>query len=283
MIKKEHIITSPKVDDEKNIMVLSDLHYNSQNGINKLRLVNKTAFTEDITHIVIPGDLYDGSDENIYRNSHRITGFLDSISRYAPVCYVQGNSEQDCRYLPDFLWDPASFFSGDVHIIGNLDSMYNPNYSYSTGDVTIVGLGLDKRIYKLDDKHKPQAIAKSYSKWFSILDSTLCKDRFNILVCHDPMVGESLSYLNIDPNLFDLIITGHKHGAVYPADLVTLLATSKELSSEAFPKYQEGFYDIDGVGAKMFVSGGITEYTLENSELEASHEGTIDFIRIRKP
>ncbi len=88
MIKKEHVITSPKVDNEKNIMILSDLHYNSQNGFNKLRLLHSIAFSEDITHIVIPGDLYDGSDENIYRNGPRITGFLDSISGYAPVCYV---------------------------------------------------------------------------------------------------------------------------------------------------------------------------------------------------
>lgn len=282
MIKKEYSLSSSKVDSDKNIMVISELHYNDMKGFNRTRLLQSVAETENISHIIIPGDFYNASDEKVYRNSSRIVGFLNNMSRYAPVCYVQGNSEQESDYLPNFVSNPESFLSPKVHLLGQFYlTDNNPNIIFADSDINIVGLGLDKAIYDYMDKNKPGVIAKYYGKWFSALEKMINKDRFNILVCHDPMIGETLSYLQY-PDLFDLIITGHRHEAFYPDELLSILATSNEYMEEAFPKYKSGFYNVKGLNSKLFVADGITKYGLANSLLENEHEAEVDFVRIRK-
>ncbi len=281
MIKKEHFLNSSKIDN-KNIMVISDFHYSDTNSLGRLNSLYEMAAKEEISHIVIPGDLYNGSDYGIYQHNSRLMGFINNISQFAPVFYVQGNSEQDSLYVVGFLCDPEDFLRPTVHVLGNLHKEINKNFMAKEDGINVVGLGLDKSFYSLNDSYKPRAIAFYYRKWFSMLGKMISPTDFNVLLCHEPMVGEALALSGLNPDLFDLIITGHRHGANYPDELKTALTIYPDLISDAYPKYVSGFYHINGINAPMFVANGITEYTLDNKELEKEHEPVVDFIRVRK-
>ena len=111
-------------------------------------------------------------------------------------------------------------------------------------------------------------------------------NNFNILLCHDPIIIKALQlYQQEHPQLnFDLIVSGHNHGGLFPYWMKAILEYSGVDIEKAYPSYSKGMLQI---GNNQFgvVSEGITKFHSGFGKLqtfEKFHEGTIEYVKILK-
>lgn len=282
MKKNEYQLYSDKINENKNIAILSDLHISEKTSNSKLNQVLNTLEEIEPTHIVVPGDLFNVDISTICDDL--VTNFINNVTTIADVFYVKGNIEDEdtgLKYsiLPSGLKDNKNKY---FHIVGE-----NFNEINSQDDLNITGIRLDNDFYKMQEYEKVNVLLNKYKDYLEKI-SNLCKeDKFNILLCHDPMIRDALKLMEVinERHLnFDLVISGHNHGGMYPKYLKNIIKPFTKDIKKYYPSYVNGIWDIDGNG-HMIVSEGVTRFHSDMGLLEhfeKYHEGTIENVRILK-
>lgn len=285
MRKNEYTLCSSKVKSDKNIAIVSDLHISENSSETTLVEVLDTLDDIDPTHIVIPGDLYNVDMTTIAGN--KVTDFVNTATEIAPVYYVKGNTE-DLGSILNYRILPNGMEKGQnerLHILCE-DINGEQTETFTEDDLSISGIILPEEFYKLSESEKVTMLLSRYDKY---LDGLLkLRDGYNILLCHDPIIRDMILLMEAirDGKVlnFDLVISGHNHGGMFPKSLKPLIKLFSKDITKYYPTYTDGIMNC-GDNGLMIVSEGVTKYHSEMGvleRLEKYHEGTIENVRILK-
>lgn len=287
MKKIEYVIESSKIDEDKNIAICSDMHINIKTPAKKIDEVLQTLTDIKPTHIVIPGDLYDVDDTTMFDMPDRVSLFIDNATDIADVFYVKGNIEQKSGLLPYKLYNNTN---PKFHLL--CESNSDGKYRYiENGGINIAGIKPPLDFYKLSESERANFLLLQYRKYLERLSKYCGSKNFNVLLCHDPIIARTMLYLEnlanntkYETNLnFDLIISGHNHGGIWPnwmRPLFKLIGANMEL---CYPTYTNGMIDIGRNGEKIIISEGITKFHSDFGKLqslEKYHEGTVENVKV---
>jgi len=290
MERKEYKVYTNKVDSEKNIAIVTDMHISDDTPVEKL--VNTLDTLSDIkpTHIVMPGDLYDVDVTTIFGG--KVTSFINDATDIAPVFYVKGDSE-DRGALYSMKMLPKGLEKGQnkrFHILNEENREFSGN-SYYYDSINFTGLKLPKEFYGLSEFNKARFILNHYKSYLEEMSKKMeilknkGYDAFSLLLCHDPAIIDAITHYNLteDEQLnFNLMISGHNHGGIYPNSLRPLFKMAGKGS--LYPSYTDGIH-CTGDEQYGIVSEGITKYPAGMgimSNFERFHEGTIENVRVLK-
>lgn len=241
-------IVSNKIDSSFNgykILQLSDLH-SRRFGKNNKNLINKIdKIDPDI--IVCTGDMMNSTDDegNVFIN------LAGKLTKNYPVYYIDGNHEQLVQYNNVSVYDDyiASLKNLGVHVLKNKKVQVRKGSSY----INMYGLNIDLIYYSTQNDLKNSNIKyseRNFSK--TINKETFEKDKFNVLLTHDPLYFEVYEKSKVD-----LILTGHIHGGIVRIPFKGGLLSPDQ---DWFPRYYHGLYTLNDT--KMIVSAGLGNYTV---------------------
>lgn len=245
LVRKTDIETDKDVKDS-NIILISDLHYTQKMGKAFLDYLNAKISSLSPTYICFLGDLLEDGDEN------EIINWLNSISKIAPVYFVNGNHDIE-RYtlinkeriprkqVKQLLKEKAS----------NIDNLFLLDDYMSVSDDSFVFCGANyiHNTFKKDDLLTLLAYLPEFD------DNT-----FNVLLSHNPnIMDKGLAGIvnDITNGNIDLICSGHTHNALIPNYF-----SSKFLGNN-------GFYFIPQGVFPRGVTGNI--YTEDDTRYPNSH------------
>ncbi len=225
---------------------------------------------------MIPGDLYDTENDYFYDNE-QIAYFINNATMIADVFYVRGNAEQKSILLPYRLYNNQN---EHFHLLceANTDGIYN---YINTEEVNIAGIELPSSFYELDEKEKTKFLLQQYKLYLKDLSSTCGNNCFNVLLCHDPIIIDVMQKFN-SPLNFNLIISGHNHGGMWPKWMKIIFKVSGTKMDLCYPTYTKG--RVEGHhDENLIISEGITKFHSDCGllqVLERFHEGTIENVKL---
>lgn len=282
MKRNEYRIYSDKIKDNKNIAILSDVHISEKTSNSRLNMILDELEKIEPTHIVIPGDLYNVDKSTVCED--KVTNFVVNATGIADVFYVKGDIEDESAILNMSIL-PAGLKHNKndrLHIFGeDLEELCCQD------DLCITGIKLPNSFYKLGEGKKIETLLRKYFEYLERLSEKCHDDKFNVLLCHDPIIRDALKIMEAlkDDSLnFDLVIAGHNHGGMMPAVLKEIIKPFTKDIKKYYPTYLKGLWNIDGNGY-MIVSEGVTKYHSEMGvleQLEKIHNGTVENVRVLK-
>lgn len=237
-------VTNYSISDEKvpqqfnnfKIVQLSDFHskrYKDTTNIiiNKIEKINP-----DI--IVMTGDMINWDIENI----DEIQSLIKSLIANYHIYYINGNHEELAERLKSNEYEN---FINDIKSLGV--SVLKNNYIELIRDEESINLyeidipldeetGLYITEEELDDNYINDTLAE------------VDKDKFNILLTHNPLFIEEYSDWGAD-----LVLAGHMHGGIIRIPIIGIGVASPE--KDYFPKYDAGEFKVGNT--TMIVNRGI--------------------------
>lgn len=290
MERKEYKVYTNKVDSEKNIAIVSDMHISRETSVEKLIDTLDTLSDIKPTHIVMPGDLYDVDVTSMF--DRKVTSFINDATDIAPVFYVKGDSE-DRGSLYNMKLLPKGLENGQnrrFHILNEESRDFSvDNYTYK--GINFTGLKLPQEFYGLSEFNKARFILNHYKSYLEKMSKRIQElkekgyNEYSVLLCHDPAIIDAITHYNLteDEQLnFNLMISGHNHGGLYPESLRSLFKMVGKGS--LYPSYTNGIH-CTGDEQYGIVSEGITKYPAGMgmmSNFERFHNGTIENVRVLK-
>jgi predicted MPP superfamily phosphohydrolase len=212
----EHNISSPKIKEKTKVVMLSDLHIDTDVSTKYIKNIIDVVKKQNPDFIVLVGDIVDNEPGKLYAQ----TETLKILNTKNNVYVALGNHE---HYSDALNWI-ISFGRMGFNILGNLGQREERNGIYFAGIPDINAAQQDKIKINLTN---------------TLYNAN--KDDYVILLSHTPKVAEGVTKDNVD-----LILSGHTHGGqIYPFHHFVKKSNEGRLA---------GFYDIDGV--KMYVSRG---------------------------
>lgn len=258
MKKCEYTIYSDKINNDKNIAIVADMHIDD---LNKRKIDTVLSVLDEInpTHIVLPGDL---CNENV----DTAIKFINSICEIADSFFVRGDIDTKLLY---------EINDSRFHVLNNYNNFISIN------DIDFLGIKLSHNYYKLDERQKVLELITEYKNLLKKISLLGSNDNFRVLLCHDPIIMDAINILNSEIfNLglnLDLVISCHNHGGMYPEFLKPILERLKYNVHNLYPKYVKGMINNNDIS--LIISEGITKY---KSFIEIFHEGTVENVRILK-
>lgn len=235
---REYTIESDKINKDRDILFISDLHC-KEYGKGNSRLL-KAIDSVKADYALVGGDIIVArkgkrQDKGIH--------FINELRKRMPVYYAYGNHEHRAKIHPasygDMYKEYEEAVSGD-----NL--VFLDNESVLIDGVNIIGFTMEEpyylRRFKLD--MKPDYIEKMVGK--------LPKDSFNILLAHDPEYFDTYSETDCD-----LVLSGHFHGGIARLPILGGVISPRFV---LFPAYSGGRYDKSGT--TMLVSHGLGMHSI---------------------
>ncbi len=215
------------------IAVISDLHCCSF-GKNNKRLTDRI-LSLDPCAVVIAGDLITGTKT---KRQHVALELLRDLAGKVPVYYGFGNHE---RKAEDYRGE--SFYTAKVRGIKGVTLLKNDHADLS-GSVRIYGYDEPAECYKRHGRVDSGMIERAIGK--------PDKDKFNILIAHDP--EHFGAYVRWGA---DLVLAGHNHGGIVRLPLIGGVISPRR---ELFPKYDAGSFAKKKT--RMLVSRGLGSHTI---------------------
>lgn len=246
----------PSNFDGYKILQITDLHSIEfgKNNANLISAIDK--LSPDV--IFVTGDMFSAtefksSDDTYNRNydEESLVGFklLKELSKKYDIIYSVGNHEEGIDAIFNgYEWNLRdrtvdNSYNRYINKLSNLGIKFVDN-SYTTiskdgQSINIYGIyyySLNKYAKKIDPEDPLS------------LDSlkNVDKNKFNILLSHDPDAAEILKDKD-----FDLILSGHIHGGIIRFFDTGILDPARKL----FPKYDKGLYKVKNT--KLYVSTGL--------------------------
>lgn len=225
------------------ILQLSDLH-SAKFGDNNERLIKKiNKINPDI--IVTTGDMM---------NSEKDDGetFINLVKQLNyPIYFIKGNHEQICEHNTQSIYDnyKNELVKNKVHIIHN-DKV---NLKKGNDSINLFGYDLPLLYYSKKEELKRQGNTYDIHVFEkSIPLNKFEKDKFNILLVHDPSKFKTYQYVGAD-----LILSGHIHGGIIRIPFVGGLVSPY---GDFLPKYSKGKYTENN--KDLIVNAGLGNYTV---------------------
>ncbi len=254
-IINEYNLFSPKIENEIDIICITDIHSNIDRFKQIIRIVNKL----QIKIVLISGDLVDSLND---KRNNDLFKLIKSFSKNVSIYIAKGNHDMIT------LKKKKKNYSSNKNIYDKLSQLKNV-YVFDkdidtisiSNDINVSSLTLPLKWYLLREKNK-------YFKKFFKNDKIPNTNKFNILLSHSPkglinnnLIRKDLDYIK-DMNL---ILCGHMHAGLRPIFLRSknshrgLVGPYKTF----FPKNAYGLYNNDN--CSMIISGGITKLSDSSS------------------
>ena len=246
----------PSNFDGFKILQISDLHSIEFDKDNSSLINTIDELSPDV--IFITGDIFSAtefkdSDDTYNRNydEESLVGFklLKELSKKYDIIYSVGNHEEGIDAIFNgYEWNLRdrtvdNSYNRYINKLSDLGVKFVDN-SYTTiykdvQTINIYGIyyySLNKYAKKIDPD---DPLTLDFIK-------TVDKNKFNILLSHDPDAADILEDKN-----FDLILSGHVHGGIIRLFDVGILDPARKL----FPKYDKGLYKVKNT--QLYVSTGL--------------------------
>ena len=216
---------------------ISDVHgklfgKNNEKFISKIKEINP-----DI--VIMSGDIIDDSCEDV----EEYVKYFKEIYQNYPTYYSIGNHERKLGYSKYKKYVELLRKNGAKVII-------NGSMEYQKNNEKIVINAL-----KFRENMQPKVLTderkQKYIKYMKTKLKDLDKDKFNILIAHDPENFELYEKLGVD-----LIFSGHVHGGLIRFGKLCLLSPRRKF----FPKYSYGKYKLNTT--TLITSSGIGNATI---------------------
>lgn len=257
LVVREYEITSPRIEETRSIVFLSDLHGKKygKNNEHLLAMIKELA----PNMVLLGGDMITAvPGKTDFSAGLKLAS--DIKSDY-PMVYALGNHEFRAREFRDRYGTLYEDYEKALKAEG-VSFTDNECVELFPG-VKIWSLSLKYECYK---KFKPYHLEEDYIE--SVLGK--CDDKaFNVLLAHNPDYFEYYADWGAD-----LTLSGHVHGGV-----VRIPGWKGVISPRwaLFPKYDGGEFDIDG--KKMILSRGLGMHTIP---LRLFNPAEIVYIKLMK-
>ncbi len=209
-------------DDPVKIGVLADLQTNSVGSHEREAVDRLVAAAPDV--IVIPGDLFHGSDAEYARELDAMRGLLGRLDAPHGVYFTQGDADPE-------VWVARMFEGTEIQVLDR--------------DVVDVEIG-DRRLriggHTLHPSAHDAAVVRAE------LQGTVDDGAITVLVAHRP---DTVLYLP-ERSRVDLTIAGHTHGGQIVVPGIGPLVTLSEVPREVA---RGGLHEVDG--NQIYVSPGV--------------------------
>ena len=241
-------IKSKKINKSKKIVLLSDLHDRKINN----RLVNKINKIKP-NIIIMSGDMIDGkytSIKSFEKNTNNVVELINNLKDYE-VYYTFGNHE---HYLGKEYLNKYEKILSKTHV-----KLLNNN-NVKLNDIDLIGFDCEE-VYSKNNKVN--------SKYISSKIGEIDKNKYNILIAHNPLKAKEYSETNVD-----LTLSGHIHGGIIRLPFGFLSPEVK-----FFPKYSGGKYSADDSNKTMILSCGLGTHHIP---VRIFNPGEISLVEIKK-
>jgi len=222
----------------KNIVLISDIHYSNKKDIKRLNHVLNNIKNIKPDFICIPGDLIDKSQ---IEDEEDFIKWLKKLSSISKIIISIGNHEFYINKKRKIYGLNKSFFNK----ISNINNIYLlDNKNIVIDNINFIGFTQPIECYEN---------SKSFSKYIKCIKTY--KKYYNVLLCHSP---ENICDNNILNKLnVDLILCGHMHGGVVPLFLRKIFKNRGLISPGMglFPKNVYGNIKIRD--ANIIITSGI--------------------------
>ena len=213
---KTYEISSPKIKEATKIVMLSDLHIDTNVSPKVIKNIVEKVNSLNPDDVVLVGDLVDNEPGKIFAQIEE----LRQLKPKNKVYFVLGNHE---------FYNNAREWAMTLSQIG---FVFLNNVGENLGNSGIYLAGIP-------DINAAQMVRMPIKIKNALYNAS--KDDYVILLSHSPKIAEGVTKENVD-----LQLSGHTHGAqIYPFHYITEKANDGVLA---------GFYDKQGV--KLYVSRG---------------------------
>ena len=224
----------------KQIVLISDLHYKDKKDIKRLNYVLDNIKRIKSDYICIPGDI---TNKAYIKDEEEFINWLKKLGKICKVIISLGNHEFYIKKHKKQYGLNKSLLN-KISKIKNIYFLDNKNTIID--DINFIGFTMPMKYYK-EVKHsnfieslKP---IKPYKKYY------------NILLCHSPMNicdEKILKSINVD-----LILCGHMHGGIVPNFMRSIFKNNGFISpyKKLFPKHAYG--DLKMHNTNIIITSGI--------------------------
>ena len=239
MKNKEVFLTTKNINN-KNIVLLSDIHYSNTFNIKIFDKIINQIKKLSVDYIFIIGDLIDNTNINY----DVLYSFLSDLEKYGKVFITLGNHDiykynnvkRSLFNLGKNIWIRSNY-SKLLNIIDKLDNTYlldNDSYIDKESNICITGISMSFEYYANDEN------TDIFKKEINNVNIKLNSKYYNILLIHSPYNVYKVPDILKD---YDLVLSGHMHGGLVHPLFSKLFKKNKGLISsrkELFPNYVRG-------------------------------------------
>lgn len=224
------------------LALLADLHNHSYGKDNERLLGAVDMIEPDI--VLCAGDMLVGKKDQSMKTA---IDFMTAVAAKYPVYYGNGNHEYRLRIYPEIYGDmykeyEEALVAAGVHILANDKAIVPAGNTF----VHVYGYELDRSYYR---KFNCLELTKRQLEYTL---GEVDKRRFNILLAHNPVYGDTYAQWGAD-----LTVSGHLHGGIIRIPGIGGVITPQ---AKLFPKYDGGMYEIEG--RHLVVSRGLGGHTV---------------------
>ena len=226
LTENNYTIESKKIDNDINLIIISDLHDNEL-GENNINLVEKIK-SKSPDMVLVVGDMV---NDNSY-NSNIVVDFLKQISLTIPVYYSLGNTEED------YIKANTSNLIEELKDI-NVTVLNNEYKDVKINNTTIRVGGMYDYAFGVENK-----------KVYNFLCDFQDTKNYKIMMAHRPdsfIFGDASEVWDID-----LVVSGHTHGGQVRLPFMGGLYVGDQ---GYFPMYDKGLFDLNKI--KILISSGL--------------------------
>ena len=226
----------------KEIILISDIHYESKKDMKYLNKLYSKLEELKPEYICIAGDL---TNDAFIEDEDLLIEWLEKLSKLSKVIYSLGNHE--C-----YISRKKKQFGFNINLlnrISNIDNLYLlDNDNIIMDNINFIGITIPIKYY-FEKKIDKQELKDTFNKL------KIKKGKYNILLCHSPIDICTEEYLK-DSNI-DLVLCGHMHGGVLPRFLRKIIKNGGIITPERklFPKKCYGYIKI--CDTEVIISSGI--------------------------
>lgn len=235
IINKNYTIDSTL---NKNIVLISDLHYSNKQDLKVLNLILENIKKLNPDYICIPGDIINKSE---IEDEQHFINWLKKLSLITKVIVSIGNHEFYIDKSKKIFGLNKNFFR-KISKINNLYLLDNSNKIID--NINFVGITIPIEYYENNEYiGKYMNNLKTYKKYY------------NVLLCHSPM--NIYDYNILEDKNIDLVLCGHMHGGVVFNFLRPIFKNRGLISptKKLFPKVAYGHIKTNNI--HMVITSGI--------------------------
>lgn len=278
-IYKQYTIETKKVTDDKRIVTISDLHFNSKTDLNEIDALLLKINDLIPNYIFILGDIFTYNNLENITFQKNILLFFKLLSTIGKSYLIFGNHDQI------EIQKKQKYF---VNINKLLDFYQNTGIKVINNDLIKVDefdiIGFNKFLNNYADEFiQSENLKREIIELHAKLKNLLTKDRFTIMLTHS-----HLDLLKTECQLLkycDLILAGHTHNGLVPNFLESFISPNKGLFTKGklFQNNIRGtFIENDQT---FIVNGGITKISDNKPKLikkitKSWYPSEIDLIKI---